>query len=389
MLDSRCLSFTEVHRVENSRHFLADASRPNHCHVGVAMQIKTLSRLSQCVAVGVALSAPRTSAAVPYRVSGSISVLAQAADTNFQPGEQNIVVSDLPLNVNNSIDYLVPPQTAIINQSYATASLNLHGQVGFFQISTFANASSTRTTNSYPFAGVNATAVSRGGLNIVDHYTLHSKIPGTKIINTFWRISGSLSSAAVGVQHDASGASGSFDYVQSEGESWINVTGTGVDPGPYQTYANGVSYLNSNRPQFAYGVSYKTQGGYDPLPTIDQFQGNPPATVPITLEIIPEQETLVFWNFDVASVGTVENKDLTPGSGSAGATAVFSHTMTWGGITSVIDKDTGQPITDWTLDSASGFDYSKPFSEIPEPASICLLSLAALGFSSRHCRSHL
>jgi hypothetical protein len=138
-----------------------------------------------------------------------------------------------------------------------------------------------------------------------------------------------------------------------------------------------------------YGIQYATQGGYDPPPTIDHFAGGPPTIVPISFEMNPNEEKLVVWNFDVASFAGVQNIDLNMGTGHAGANATFGHTMTWGGITSVIDKVTGRPITDWTIDSASGFDYSKPFSEIPEPASICLLSLAALGFSSRHCRSHL
>ena len=38
----------------------------------------------------------------------------------------------------------------------------------------------------------------------------------------------------------------------------------------------------------------------------------------------------------------------------------FGDTLTWGGITSVAGLD-GEPITDWTVTSASGFDYSKPF----------------------------
>jgi len=49
-------------------------------------------------------------------------------------------------------------------------------------------------------------------------------------------------------------------------------------------------------------------------------------------------------------------------SGTAFATAQFSHTLSWGGITSVTDADTGQPITDYTLTSASGFDYTHPFA---------------------------
>jgi hypothetical protein len=40
----------------------------------------------------------------------------------------------------------------------------------------------------------------------------------------------------------------------------------------------------------------------------------------------------------------------------------FSQTLAWGGISSVTDADTGQPITGWTITSQSGFDYSQALS---------------------------
>jgi hypothetical protein len=355
------------------------------------LQIKELRKLSQWVAIGLSLIiAPSTTAQVPYQVHGSYSIVAQAVDGHFQPGVVTLNLSDIPQSVNNVVDFVTLPRLANINQSVGTFELSLHGQLGFFQISTRATASSMRTTNDQPLTGVGASALSEGGLEVVDHIIFHSPTPGTKIINTFWTISGSLAASATGIQHDASGASGSFDYVPSVGESWINVTGTGVAPGSYDTKNFGDNIgIGHIRPQVVYGIHYATQGGYDPPPTIDHFEGEPPTIVPISFEMNPNEEKLVFWNFDVASFAGVQNIDLNMRTGFARTNATFGHTMTWGGITSVIDKGTGQPITDWALDSASGFDYSKPFSAIPEPASVCLLSLAALGFSCRHRRSHL
>ena len=52
--------------------------------------------------------------------------------------------------------------------------------------------------------------------------------------------------------------------------------------------------------------------------------------------------------------------------------AEFQHTLRWGGIESVRDATTGEPITDWTITSDSGFDYSKP-ADVPEPTSAILL----------------
>jgi hypothetical protein len=113
-----------------------------------------------------------------------------------------------------------------------------------------------------------------------------------------------------------------------------------------------------------------------------------PKSVAISFELVPGQPTNVAWNFNVGAVATVENEDLTPGSGFAVATSFFSHTMTWGGITSVIDEATGLPVDDWTLESASGFDYSQA---VPEPstlvlAALCVLSLPAYLWQQRRRR---
>jgi hypothetical protein len=66
------------------------------------------------------------------------------------------------------------------------------------------------------------------------------------------------------------------------------------------------------------------------------------------------------------------------GGGSVLSVADFEHTFRWGGIESVIDTFTGQPLEGWTIESESGFDYSKSYNEqVPEPSSIALLSVAS------------
>jgi hypothetical protein len=92
----------------------------------------------------------------------------------------------------------------------------------------------------------------------------------------------------------------------------------------------------------------------------------------------------VAWSMSAEAAAAVLNFDvLNHQSGTAFATAQFSHTLSWGGITSVTDADTGQPITDCTLTSASGFDYTHPFAgpgpepapaSVPEPSSMLLMA---------------
>lgn len=62
--------------------------------------------------------------------------------------------------------------------------------------------------------------------------------------------------------------------------------------------------------------------------------------------------------------------------------AEASRSLTWGGITGVVNAETGEPITDWTITSESGFDYSRPFA-VPEPSSIALLLAAGLVLTCR------
>ncbi|HVN40722.1 MAG TPA: PEP-CTERM sorting domain-containing protein [Myxococcota bacterium] len=70
-------------------------------------------------------------------------------------------------------------------------------------------------------------------------------------------------------------------------------------------------------------------------------------------------------------------------SGAATAEGDFAHTLTWGGFTQVRDAN-GNLVTNYTLTSDSGTDWSKPVA-VPEPATISLVAtgLVALGARRR------
>lgn len=76
------------------------------------------------------------------------------------------------------------------------------------------------------------------------------------------------------------------------------------------------------------------------------------------------------------------------GFGSATFDTAFDHTLSWGGITKVTDVATGAAILDWTVVSASGFDYTQSFP-LPEPVPVppalvnMLAGLALTGWVSR------
>jgi hypothetical protein len=87
-----------------------------------------------------------------------------------------------------------------------------------------------------------------------------------------------------------------------------------------------------------------------------------------------------------ASAGGSHLSTFKGGSAAAGFTADFSHTLEWGGITKVTNLLTGEDVTNWTVTSASGYDYSQLF-EVPEPNSWVLLLSGFLGIRRRRLKS--
>jgi hypothetical protein len=90
-----------------------------------------------------------------------------------------------------------------------------------------------------------------------------------------------------------------------------------------------------------------------------------------------------------AGARTIGSFPPSPGAVGTSVGAALGGTLRWGGITSVIDLDTGLPVENWTVTSASGFDYSKPAPEFtPEPATITLIAIAMFSFPAVHLRPH-
>jgi hypothetical protein len=77
---------------------------------------------------------------------------------------------------------------------------------------------------------------------------------------------------------------------------------------------------------------------------------------------------------------TLLAEDSAQGTTLAQIEGFYFGSLHWGGIESVIDSSGNViPQDQWTITSASGFDYSKPF--VPEPSSIFLLATALYGLS--------
>jgi hypothetical protein len=116
---------------------------------------------------------------------------------------------------------------------------------------------------------------------------------------------------------------------------------------------------------------------------------NPPSSIPVSFVVRVGSPFHLTITLDALASAVADSgiDPQNPGTASADSIADFSHTLSWGGITSVTDSD-GNPITDWTVTSDSGFDYSQPFVDVPEPSTLAFLAIALPGLLlvSRYCR---
>ncbi|MGD9634116.1 MAG: hypothetical protein AB7G28_06875 [Pirellulales bacterium] len=200
-------------------------------------------------------------------------------------------------------------------------------------------------------------------LSLKDRWTLSTSEPVTSpAMLGFFEVSASLSANSTGVR----GADGALrDRIESGAEAILRITGTGIPPSPWPTLGipNLWAYSLSTKGTTATGTAIDV-----PVPTTKI-----PVAVPIT-----GGTALVNWTMSLHATANVLNRDnLFYDDGTAIALNDVSHTLRWGGITSVIDLSTGEPITDWTLTSDSGFDWTKP-APIPEPGT-STMSLIVLG----------
>ncbi|MDZ4659697.1 MAG: PEP-CTERM sorting domain-containing protein [Bythopirellula sp.] len=134
-----------------------------------------------------------------------------------------------------------------------------------------------------------------------------------------------------------------------------------------------------------YDGIYFAQVKKSSLLTVDVVR---PAKSKIDVDIFYQEGALFTMDFlmEVRAVGRVNvgsyYRTVFDNSFSSTFYANYGHTLRWGGITSVTDAATGEPIEGWTMTSASGFDYAHP-APVPEPATVGLALLGLLGLMCR------
>ena len=104
----------------------------------------------------------------------------------------------------------------------------------------------------------------------------------------------------------------------------------------------------------------------------------PPALILFEQEYIVGEP--VAHGFSVKLEGSISA--VTPGA--AEVSGEFSNSLEWGGILSVRDAVTGVEVHDYTITSASGFDYTKSFDQqVPEPSCTIMLIVGLSFFAPR------
>lgn len=187
--------------------------------------------------------------------------------------------------------------------------------------------------------------------DIVNFYGPHLT-PGTPLDITYiWKLSGAMLPQVVG--RESSGPGLAMPYVTALSEILVDFGGIGVPEGPYSGY---------------YGrriecVTCTVPSVHDPIVP----------EIPVLRTYIAGVDTAYSGGFSIRARALVNHRGTNADTASANFTAFFSESLTYGGIASVINRTTGQPVTDWNVTSASGFDYSQPYNPIPEPLSMLIL----------------
>jgi hypothetical protein len=105
------------------------------------------------------------------------------------------------------------------------------------------------------------------------------------------------------------------------------------------------------------------------------IQSNAPVYIPVDETVFNGVPTVETYQMTAQANGSVSDGDLANGKiGFSMANSAFEHTLSWGGITSVTDAN-GNPITGWSITSASGFDYTQP---APEPSTGVLVAIGGI-----------
>lgn len=263
--------------------------------------------------------------------------------------------------------------TTTEGQSSATGSVKY--KVGNGVISLYANGDAqSRKPLGVTFAAAGAGFYSSvsGGLSDVLRFTFPENTNSIQVSSSV-TITADLATGGSGVTGSIFQPNDEVGYLAT---AYLKIDGLGIPVGPHSGSSGGQEHY--------WAYQHRSFPPGSPIEVVND-QPLTTTTIPVMFEAT-RNAMAVRWEMSVVAAGSVENRDHTNFvGGSAFAISDLSHTLRWGGITSVVDADTGEPITDWTLTSESGFDWTH--AAVPEPSSglaiLIQLSWATVFFGRR------
>jgi hypothetical protein len=100
----------------------------------------------------------------------------------------------------------------------------------------------------------------------------------------------------------------------------------------------------------------------------------PPLSIPLNFTVTSGSYIPIYYSM------MISGSEEIGANSSASYDLNLSHSLVWNGIDSVTDDATGETVTDWSITSESGVDYSKPVSDVPEPSRLAIAGLGAVAW---------
>ena len=306
-------------------------------------------------AIGLAQVSFTSQATVLYDLQGRVgqSGFPEAVYTEFRTNTTNNPFAE-PLQVSKSIGTTLGSGAA---SSSMFANVTAVGSAGLMR-ATFDGSTSAAWTGSHTSYG--QLFPSRVFVSWTDAVIVFGSAPGLPpgrplLVQSFLNVSGSL---AYTLTEPA------LEFGENYGSSFASVS--------LEVFAQD-QFGRSLIPGGQMGVE---QDATKPGGAITAFHMPPPAVIPVQMMVIEGQVSSMRVEMRLlAQAGSgAGTQTFGPDTTLATFNADFGHTLTWGGITSVTDAETGLAVSGWSITSASGADYANP---IPEPASLSLLALTA------------
>jgi hypothetical protein len=321
---------------------------------------RTLALTGAFMLLMTTLAEAQYSNSVSYDIRGSAAVFAEFG-RQFTEGDFRTsgVVSSLEVSLNFEKEVVAPPRGNSKARAYATATAfadtgNL--QVGFGGAVTGSTAGGNEEFHATISSG-------RVQARWQDSAIVTGNTPGGRLItvNGFLVVSGMF---ALNVSGNPTPTNDPANSVTAQSTLRLSIDSGGsimsdsnLPPPPYQGSLWGVANASLD-------------------PRVPSYMYQPQSIIPFKYFLREGVAFTIDYTMEVSGSAMVSRPfRFAPNTHSVAEVyfdADFTHTLNWGGITSVTDTQTGAPIEGWTITSASGVNYA---NAVPEPAGMMVLGL--------------